>query len=456
MSAGFSRAKLVLSTCLVAAATALPSAYAQEASPFRPERFDEDWSVVTGEDAPWGAQFKNIEIVDDVTVSFGGDARWRFSALDAPRLGIGAEADAWLLQRILLHADLRFADHARAFVQIGAHDGIDRDLPSATDDNKLDVQQAFVDLYANVGDGRLTLRAGRQELALGQRFATTRDSGNVRQRHDLVRLIYQARDWRADIFGGSPVVDERGSFDDEADVGQDFYGARLQRKFGAATLDLYAYELDRDTASLTGVTANDDRISAGARYAGRHGNIDYDAELMLQRGSFGVQDIRAVGATFDIGWRFPDAPLAPRIGARITYGSGDSDLGDTTQGTFAPPFPSSQWFGQNGLASFSNAIETAALFGVAPSEHVNVNFKLSSVWRAETADFVYAGSTSLAGTSGGDERIVGVSLATSLVWRPRENISINPYLSYVAIGDELKARGADDVTYAHLSIALRF
>lgn len=458
MSAGFSRAKLVLGTCLAAAATALPCApaRAQDASPFRPERFEEDWSAVTGADAPWGAQFKNIEIIDDVTVSFGGDARWRFSALDAPRLGIGAEADAWLLQRILLHADLHFSDHARAFVQIGAHDGIDRELPSATDDNRLDVQQAFVDLYAPVGDGRLTFRAGRQELALGPRFTTTRDSGNVRQRHDLVRLIYQAGNWRADLFGGSPVVDERGSFDDEADVSQDFYGSRLERKFGGATLDVYAYELDRDTASLTGVTANDDRVSAGARFFGRDGDLDYDSEVTIQRGSFGAQDIRAVGAAFDIGWRFPDAPLMPRIGARVTYGSGDADLGDDTQGTFAPPFPNSQWFGQNGLASYSNTIETAVLFGVTPAEHVTVNLKFSGVWRAETADFVYAGSTSLAGTSGGDERFVGASLATSLVWRPNENISINPYLSYVAIGDELETRGADDVAYAHVSIALRF
>lgn len=447
----FSRAQLFTGTCLAFAAL-LPCAQAsaQDASPYRPERFDEDWSAV--EDAP----LKNIELTDDVTLSFGGDARWRFAYLDAPRLGIGAEEDSWLLQRLLLHADLRFADNARIFLQLGAHDGIDRTIPSASDDNQADVQQAFFDLYAPVGDGRLTFRLGRQELALGPRFVTTRDSGNVRQRHDLARIIYDAGSWRADVFAGSPVVDERGMFDDEADVGQDFYGARLQRKFGATTLDLYAYELDRDTAALTGVTANDDRVSLGARWAGRRGDLDFDAEIMIQRGSFGGQDIRAVGGAVDVGRRFPDAPLAPRIGARITYGSGDADLGDTTQGTFAPPFPSSQWFGQNGLASFSNNVETAALFGLTPAEDVTVNLKLSSVWRAETADYVYAGSAVIAGTSGGDEAYVGTSVAASLIWRPNEHIMINPYVSYVAVGDELISRGADNVTYAHLTILLRF
>lgn len=443
----------------VAIAALLPAtpALAQDASPFRPERFDEDWTNLAEDEAPYGAQFKNLSVADDVTLSLGGDARWRFSTLDAPRLGLGgAEDDEWLLQRLLLHADLRFSDNARIFVQFGAHDGIGREIPAATDDNRADVQQAFFDIYANAFGGKLTVRTGRQELALGPRFTTTRDSGNVRQRHDLVRLIYTNGPWRADLFGGNPVVDERGVFDDNADSGQDFYGARLERTFGATVLDVYAYELDRNTATLGGATQNDDRISIGARLSGRKGAMDFDSEVMIQRGAFGASDVRAVGGTVDLGWRFPEAPMAPRLGGRITYGSGDSDLADDTQGTFAPPFPSSQWFGQNGLASFSNTIETAALAALTPSEHVTVNLKLSSVWRSETADFAYAGSNALAGTSGGGDAYIGRSAAISLAWRPNDNVLINPYVSYVAVGDELTSRGAHDVTYTHLSVTLRF
>lgn len=432
-------------------------ALAQQASPFRPERFDEDWSDFATDEAPFGAQFKNLRVADGVTLSLGGDARWRFSVLDAPRLGLGAtEDDEWLLQRLLIHADLRFANNARVFVQLGAHDGIGREIPSSTDDNRAEVQQAFFDIYTDAFGGKLTFRAGRQELSLGPRFTTTRDSGNVRQRHDLVRLIYTNSVWRADLFGGSPIADSRGAFDDEADVGQDFYGARIERGFGASVLDLYAYELDRDTATLGGATQNDDRVSIGARFSGRKGDMDFDSEVMIQRGSFGGEDIRAVGGTLDLGWRFPDAPLAPRIGGRLTYGSGDSDLADETQGTFAPPFPNSQWFGQNGLASFSNTVETAALVALTPTEHVTANLKVSSVWRSETADFAYAGSNALAGTSGGDDSFVGRGAAISIAWRPNDNVLINPYVSYVDVGDDLTSRGAHDVTYAHLSVTFRF
>lgn len=450
-SALFAGASIVVATLLPS-----PAALAQDASPFRPERFDEDWSDL-GDEAPYGAQFKNMVVTDGVTLSVGGDARWRFSMLDAPRLGLGGtEDDEWILQRLLLHADLRFSDDARIFVQLGAHDGIGREIPAATDDNSMDVQQAFFDVYAHALGGRVTVRTGRQELALGPRFTTTRDSGNVRQRHDLVRLIYTRGPWRADLFGGSPVVDERGAFDDDADVGQDFYGGRLERSFGATVLDIYAYELDRDTATLGGATQNDDRVSVGARLSGRKGAMDFDSELMIQSGAFGDADIRAFGGTIDLGWRFPDAPYAPRLGGRFTYGSGDADLGDDTQGTFAPPFANSQWFGQNGLASFSNTIETAALLALTASEHVTLNLKVSSVWRSETADFAYAGSNALAGTSGGEDSYVGRAAAISLAWRPNDNVLINPYVSYVDVGDDLTSRGAHDVTYTHLGVTLRF
>lgn len=442
-----------LSTALLAPWTA---AHAQQAGPFRSERFDEDWSNV-GDDAPFGATLKNINLGHDVRLSFGGDARWRFSWLDAPRLGLGGvEEDAWVLQRLLGHADMRFGDDARVFVQLGAHDGISREIPSSTDDDTIDLQQAFIDLHKEVGGADLTLRLGRQELVLGPRFASARDSGNVRQRHDMARLIIARGDWRLDAFGGRPTEVNRGAFDDEADPSQRFYGARLQRKAHDTTLELSAYELDRDAATLAGVTAPDDRVSYGAHAFGRRGSIDFDAEAVFQSGAFGGDDVRAFGAALDLGRTFADTPMAPRLGLRLTYGSGDGAADDGKQETFAPVFPNSSWFGQNGLASFSNIFETAGIAAITPHENVTLTAKLAAVWRADGNDFLYAGNTALANTNGGEEAFTGVSPSLSLVWRPNANVTINPYVSYVALSDEVRDRGARNVTYAHLTIGLRF
>src|SRR5262245_9936949 len=448
------RAQLAAGVCLAAIAAFAPSAHAQTQAPFKPERFDETWPQDA--DGPFGAQFKNLHIADTATLSLGGDARWRFSALDAPRLGLGGvDADEWLLQRLLLHADLRFGDAARVFVQLGAHDGVSREIPSPSDDGGVDLQQAFLDLKANFAGAHTTLRIGRQELALGPRYVTTRDSGNVRQRHDLARIILSKGDWRADLFAGRPTEVLRGAFDDEADPGEEFYGVRLQLASPAATTEIYAYELDRDDVPLAGLVAHDARLSAGARLYGRRGDDDFDIEAVFQSGAFGDQDIAAYGAVIDVARHFDDAPLSPKLGARITYGSGDSDLSDDRQGTFAPAFPNGGWFGQNGLASFSNSIEAAGLITLAPSDDVGVTLKLSGVWRAQAADFLYAGNGPLAGTSGGDA-FTGVASSVSLAWRLSPNCTITPYMSYVAISDDLASHGAHDVAYAHVNIALRF
>ncbi|MBL8542469.1 MAG: alginate export family protein [Hyphomonadaceae bacterium] len=437
-------------------ALALFSPRAAAETPFKPERFDETWPP-NGAGAPFGAEFKNIEVAPDVSVSFGGDMRWRFAALDAPRLGLGgAEADSWLLQRLLLHADLRFGDDARVFLQVGAHDGVSREIPSSTDDDGIDMQQAFVDLNHDFGDAHVTLRLGRQELALGPRFLTTRDSGNVRQRHDMGRLIIRDGAWRFDAFAGHPTGLSPGPFDDEADQAQTFYGGRLQYAATGVTTDISVYEHDRDSASLAGVTARDERVSAGLRSFGRRGDVDFDIEAIFQSGAFGGDDIRAVGLAADIGRTFPHHPLAPRIGARFTYGSGDSDSADGVAETFAPSFPSTSWFGQNGLASFANIVEVAGLLALTPRPDVTVTSKVAAVWRADTNDFLYAGGAYLAGTSGGEDAFTGLAPSVSVAWRPTENIMINPYVSYVALSDEVRSRGAHDVTYAHLSISLRF
>lgn len=459
MQAAKVRRAHLLSTAWLGAAAVVgvcTDAHAQEAGPFRAERFDEDWPATPSPDAPAGAELKNMALAPGLTLSLGGDARWRFAYLDAPRLGLGGiESDEWVLQRMLLHADLRIGDDVRLFLQLGAHDGIDRELPSLSDDNRLDLQQAFLDISTALGQGRATLRVGRQELALGPRFATTRDTLNSRQRHDMVRFFYVEGPWRADLFGGRPTRDQRGVFDDVADETQMFWGLRLQHTGRDRSFAIYAYRLDREDVSIAGVIADDERLSVGARLWGRSGAYDFDVEAMLQGGAFGDQDVTAFGGAVDIGRRL-DAPLDPRVGVRFTYGSGDHQAGDGAQNTFAPPFPSGSWFGQNGMASFSNVAELAGTLALSPSSTITINAKVAALWRAQTADFLYNGATALAGTDGADDAFVGFAPALMLTWRANANVTLNTYVSYLAIDDELEALGARDVAYAHVAISLRF
>lgn len=428
-----------------------PNAAAEDTSRFRTERWSEDWRGTH-------ASLKDIELGRGLNLSLGADARVKTQMLDAPHLGIDGElADSWILLRALVHADLHIGNHARAFVQLGAHDALDHSEPNPTDDDKLDFTQAFVDLNQSWGDAHATLRLGRQELGLGSpRYVTLRDNTNLRQRHDLAHLIVTDGPWRADLFSGRPTKDHPGAFDDRPDPEQEFFGARLQRRFGEVTADLEYFDLSRDAFTTAGVTANDRRHSLGVRVAGRVGDYDFDTEVLSQSGSFGTQDVDAIGGAVDVGRTFADAPLSPRIGARLTYGSGDRDPLDNRQETFAPPFPRNGWFGQTGLSSFSNSVEAAATLDLEPGEDTSVNLKLGGLWRADTNDFVYAGtSTALPGTRGG-EAFATVSASALAIWRADENVTMSVYASVVFPSDGLRDDGGDVVNYVQTSFSYRF
>lgn len=432
-------------------AVAPAAAAAEDMSRFRTERWSEDWRGS-------GVPLKDIHLGRGLDLTLGADARFKSQMLDAPHLGVEGElSDSWILLRALAHADLHIGDHARVFAQLGAHDALDHNDRNPTDDDKLDLNQAFFDLSGEWGAARATLRLGRQELGLGSpRYVTLRDNTNLRQRHDLARLIVTDGPWRADLFSGRPTDDRVGAFDDRPDPDQEFFGARLQRRFGDVTADLEYYDLSRDDFTMAGVTANDRRRSAGFRLAGDVGDYDFDAELLSQSGSFGDQDVSAIGGAVDFGRTFEDAPLTPRVGARLTYGSGDSDPLDNKQETFAPPFPRNGWFGQTGLSSFSNSVEAATTLDLEPRDDTMVEFKLGGLWRADTNDFVYAGtSTALAGTRGG-EAFATVTASALAIWRADDNVTMSVYASVVFPSDHLRSIGADVVNYVQTSVSYRF
>lgn len=444
------RLKLAALAALGPAAPGAP-ACGETPSPLRQERWAEDWSG--DHDNP----LKNIALAPGAHLDLGFDARWKLEHLDAPKLGVGGEfQDGWWTQRLLAHADVHIDGVARIFVQIGAHDAVGRRIASSADDDRLDVNQAFIDLHGAFGATQATLRLGRQELFLGSpRFVTLRDNGNLRQRHELARLMIANGPWRADLFSGRPMRDLPGDFDDSGDRKQDFYGLRIGRQFDAVSLDVLYYDLTRDNAAIAGVVANDRRRSVGARVAGRAGAYDFDAEILAQTGDFGAQDVHAIGGSVDGGRRFTEAPWSPRIGGRLTYGSGDSDPLDARQETFAPPFPRGAWFGQNGLASFSNTVEAAATLGFTPDEKLHVDIKFAGLWRAQSDDFIYAGAGAVPETRGGGAYI-GFTPSLLVTWRASENITMNSYVSTASVGERLRQAGAHNSAYFMSSISLRY
>src|SRR5262249_48825881 len=133
----------------------------------------------------------------------------------------------YLLERYMLHADVHLGETTRFFVQLKS--GIETGRlggPRPPDEDKLDVNQAFVDFKFDLGDGRsLTVRGGRQEMAFGSsRLVSFREGPNVRQSFDGVRVFALVGAWRVDGFVTKPVETDLGVFDDAPDHTRTFWG----------------------------------------------------------------------------------------------------------------------------------------------------------------------------------------------------------------------------------------
>lgn len=435
---------------LVAWTSAVSPAGAQELPRLENDRTRENW-----EGAP--ARFKDIEIASGISLDFGADARWKVESVENPRYGLTAfEDDSWLMQRLLMHANLRFDDDARVFVEIGAFDTINRANKGAGDDNRIDVHQAFVDLTPSWGETKLRLRIGRQEISYGERFFDISDSANIRTRHDAVRATLTHGRWTAEAFTLNQAENDPGAFDDGDIEGQHMFGGFVERSFSSGSARAFYYDHAREAFALAGATANDRRRSVGVFLAARRGPFDAEFELVRQEGEHGAQDVEAWGAYAQIGRNFTEARWAPRIGARVTYGSGDSDPADGVIETYAPPLPRGSWFSEAGFVSHSNILEVAAIAAIRPRTDLRFDAKLAGLWRADEGDFVYASAhVALPGTRGGDS-FIGLAPRLQATWNASRHVTVRGEWTMVAVSDDLDALGAEDGGYFGGSIAFRY
>jgi hypothetical protein len=94
------------------------------------------------------------------------------------------------MHRLMFSADLHVGSNLRSFAQLSYLDQNGRDGgPIATDVDRFDVQQAFVDVSVPLSnDGQATARVGRQEMTYGtSRFVSYREGQNSRRSFDGLR-----------------------------------------------------------------------------------------------------------------------------------------------------------------------------------------------------------------------------------------------------------------------------
>jgi len=379
-------------------------------------RYDEDYSYV-GDPAYDYEQdlfdpLKNIDLGNDWTLTLGGEFRFRLESETNKGFGATEPAnDTFELYRYMIHADIKYRNLMRVFVQGMSAFDEHRDLAlRGIDENKWDLQQLFVDYRVLGEDLPLTLRVGRQDLQYGnQRFISPFEWGNIRRRFDGVKLFAKGKTWDVDLFYVKPVPVQRKQRD-RFNEDFDFYGAYVTYKgIPNHGLDMYALAINNTnkTVNPNGNVGDMTRYMLGTRFWGKHGPMDYEAEIAGQWGTWAGDTIQAWSWTIDGGYTFADASWKPRIGAGFDWASGDEDPFDGKVGTFNQLFPlGHKYFGFLDLIGRQNITAVNVNLSAWPvAKKVKTRMAYHAFWLNARRDAVYnagggAGRRDIFGKSG--------------------------------------------------------
>ncbi len=400
-------------------------------------RWDEDFSYLDGEPGTYQEDFfdpiKNIHLDDDWRLSLGGEFRYRLEAETNKAFGATEPSqDTFHLFRYMLHADLKYRDLFRVFVQgIAAFDE-NRDLaPRGIDENRWDLHQAFFDVRILGDELPLTLRVGRQELQYGaQRYVSPLDWANVRRRFDAVKLFAKGDSWDVDLWFSKPVVVKRNQFDRfNEDV--DFYGAYATYKgIDRHGLDMYFFAIqDRGNSVNPNGRAGDRNIyTLGSRFWGKTADFDYEAELAGQWGHWAGDTVQAWSWTVDGGYTLSDLECKPRFGVGFDWASGDDNPRDSSVGTFDQLFPFSHYYlGALDLVARQNIMAlNLNLSAWAVPKKVKTKITYYAFWLNEDKDALYnaPGAAVRRDGTGKSGKEIGQELDLTVAWKLDAHASV--------------------------------
>lgn len=286
---------------------------------------------------PVFAELQNVEI--------GGELRIRGNYFDFDSLG----ESSFIEQRTRLSVKADFTQDVTAFIELDSYDIWGEDFRSwylcsndfrANSVDDIEMYQAYIEAR-NMWGTLLSMRVGRQEIALGNQFlvgVNDKSSLFTGLSFDALRLTYGDDNFSIDAIAAKLAE----NFGDWGEDDVDFYTVYGSYK-GIEDIVLDAYwMLLRDDEGVIGGLANGGDVhqhTVGLRGAGVVGSFDFDLEAAYQFGT--VYDVRnpwfrffnrnadvefdefavnaALGYTFDVAWQ-------PRVFANFAYlGGGDPD-----------------------------------------------------------------------------------------------------------------------------------
>jgi hypothetical protein len=365
-------------------------------------------------------------------LSFGANIRERGEYFNNPNWGSGPAGSAYLMQRYYLHADLSLGERVRFFGELGSsfEDGRTGGPRAGLDEDRLDLHQGFVDFELLRSDNnRLTLRAGRQEMAFGSgMLVSTRDGRNIRVTWDGFRATWKADKWTVDGFAVKETKNEPGIFDDQPNQNIGFWGVYAVRPFPVlpgGNIDLYYLGRDNKDVSFDARGVGDEqRETIGTRLWGTTGHWSYNDEFAFQFGHFRSDEILAWAASTETGYQFDSMILHPRFGLRAVAFSGDQNPSGGALGTFNSLNEKGPYFTYAELFARRNLIALQPSVRLDLAKNVSLTPNAAFYGRESTRDGIYStgGAVEVTGQKS-NARYIGSQTAVQLEWKINRNLT---------------------------------
>jgi uncharacterized membrane protein YoaK (UPF0700 family) len=415
--------------------------------------YDEDVKYLADRECQTGDILAPLQYIplrgedENYYLSFGFWIRERGDYVSNPNWSNRPSGNVDLMQRYLAHVDLHLGEFFRFFGELASsvENGRNGGPRPGLDDEKLYVHQGFFDVgVLRSGSDNLTLRAGRQEIALGsENLVSTRDGRNIRNSFDGVRLTWVKRDWTVDAFALKPVLNNSGYFDDPPSHGSSFWGlyaVHPLRLLPHGSIDLYYMGLDNQSVPFEGKgTGREQRETVGTRLWGSTQHWDYNDEFAFQFGSFRSDEIRAWAVSTEHGYRIESKPLQPRFGLRALALSGDRNPSSHTVGTFNSMFEQGPYFSYAELFARRNLIALQPSAEVNLTKSVSWRFNPAFFWRESTSDGLYSiGNSVIVSGLNSDARYIATQVSTQLRWRMNRNLTWFTEFGHFSPGEFLK------------------
>ena len=398
------------------------------------------------------------------SVSIGGEMRQRYEYTHNPGFGADPQdAHGVWLQRWGLHGEFQLGAPMRVFVELqsviqsGRADG-----PGPTDQNSLDMQNAFVELRLPSSNGSPIIRVGRQELQFGSaRLVSVRDKPNVRRTFDGARILVKVTDWQVSALGVRPREDEPGAFDDTTDNTKELrglYATVVPDSERSVGVDLYYIGYRDDHAVFDQGRGVEPRHMVGTRIFGSRGGWRWNWKPMLQFGRFETGTLRAWTVASETGYTWATIPFHPRLMLSANVARGDRNPLDPDLQTFKPLFPRGNYFSEDATLGPRNFYNAHLFLSVHPSKSWSLTADYDAFWRLSIGDGVYGPGGGLVRSVGGSAaRCVATAASLTSEWLASPHWRLSFAYTHLSPKTFLEETGpAESVDFIELTARCRF